>query len=150
MKLRLLDKRFMTNESIKVIFDTNIWISFLIGKQLSKIKRHIANGSITIIVTDQLILELKTVTKREKLKKYFNSESVKELIELLDTIAINVPIKTKHTICRDAKDNFLLDLIDFSNADFLVTGDKDLIALNPFQTAKILTPAEFEIIVIKL
>jgi uncharacterized protein len=42
------------------------------------------------------------------------------------------------------KDNFLLDLIDYSKADYLVTGDKDLLAHNPFKTAKILTPTEFE------
>ena len=45
---------------------------------------------------------------------------------------------------RDPKDNFLLDLIDFSKADYLVTGDKDLLEHNPFKTAQILTPNEFE------
>lgn len=38
---------------VKVIFDTNIWISFLIGKRLAKIKKHIADGNITIIITEQ-------------------------------------------------------------------------------------------------
>lgn len=71
----------MTSKSVKVIFDTNIWISFLIGKRLSKLKQHISNGSITIIITEQLLLEIKSVTKRDKLKKYFPKESVKELIE---------------------------------------------------------------------
>lgn len=134
----------MTNKSHKVIFDTNVWISFLIGKRLSKIKNHIASGNITIIVTDQLLLEIKLVTSREKLKKYFPKESVNELIELLETIAIHVPIKPKHFINRDPKDNFLLDLIDFSNADYLVTGDKDLLKHNPFKNAEILTPSDFE------
>ena len=54
-------------------------------------------------------------------------------------------IKPTHFINRDPKDNFLLDLIDFSEADYLVTGDKDLLAHNPFKTAQILTPADFEI-----
>jgi hypothetical protein len=49
-----------------------------------------------------------------------------------------------NSLSRDPKDNFLLDLIEFSEADFLVTGDKDLLELNPFKTAKILTPTEFE------
>jgi predicted nucleic acid-binding protein len=48
-------------------------------------------------------------------------------------------------INRDLKDNFLLDLIDFSKADYLITGDKDLLELNPFKTAQILTPQEFEV-----
>ena len=134
----------MTDKSVKVIFDTNVWISFLVGRRLAKIKRHISDGSITIITTEQLLLEIKSVTNREKLKKYFPKESVKELIELLQTIAEKVEIKPTHFISRDPKDNFLLDLIDFSKADYLVTGDKDLLEHNPFKTAQILTPNEFE------
>lgn len=134
----------MKNKEVKVIFDTNVWISFLIGKRLAKIKQYISDGSITIITTEQLLTEIKMVTNREKLKKYFPEESVKELIELLETIAIMVEIKPTHFISRDPKDNFLLDLIDFSNADYLVTGDNDLLVHNPFKSAKILTPTEFE------
>lgn len=131
-------------KSKKVIFDTNVWISFLIGKRLSKIKRFIADGSITIITTEQLLTEIRMVTNREKLRKYFPIDSVIELIDLLETIAVKVDIKPTHFMNRDPKDNFLLDLIDFSKADYLVTGDKDLLEHNPFKTAKILTPSEFE------
>lgn len=134
----------MTNKNIKVIFDTNVWISFLIGKRLAKIKQYITDGSITIVITEQLLTEIKTVTSRKKLKKYFPEESVKELIELLETIGEKLEIKPTHFINRDPKDNFLLDLIDFSKADFLITGDKDLLEHNPFKTAQILTPSEFE------
>ncbi len=134
----------MTNKSVRVIFDTNVWISFLIGKRLSKIKQHISNGSITIITTTQLLREIKTVTSREKLRKYFPKEDVKELIELLEIIAEKFEIKPTNFISRDPKDNFLLDLIDYSKADYLVTGDKDLLEHNPFKTAQILTPKEFE------
>ncbi len=134
----------MKVKNIKVIFDTNVWISFLIGKRLAFIKNYIADGQITIIVTQQLLDEIKDVTSRERLKKYFPKESVSELIELLETIADNMEIKPTHLINRDPKDNFLLDLIDFSKADYLVTGDKDLLVHNPFKTATILTPANFE------
>ncbi len=136
----------MSAKNIKVIFDTNIWISFLIGKRLSVIKRYISNGQITIITTAQLLEEIIQVTGRERLQKYFPKESVTELIELLDTIAEKVEITPVHFINRDPKDNFLLDLIDFSKADFLVTGDKDLLAHNPFKSAIILTPANFELV----
>lgn len=67
----------MKRENIKVIFDTNVWISFLIGKRLTGIKQYISDGSITIITTEQLLTEIKMVTNREKLKKYFPEESVK-------------------------------------------------------------------------
>jgi hypothetical protein len=134
----------MKNKVVKVIFDTNVWISFLIGKRLAKIKQYISEGSITIVITEQLLTEIKMVTNREKLKKYFPKESVKELLELLETIAKKVEIKPIHFINRDPKDNFLLDLIDFSKADYLVTGDKDLLEHNPFKTAKIISPTKFE------
>ncbi len=134
----------MKNKNIKVIFDTNVWISFLIGKRLSFIKDYISNGQITIIITPQLLKEIKDVTGRERLKKYFPKKSVEELIELLEIIGENFEISPTHFINRDPKDNFLLDLIDYSKADFLVTGDKDLLLHNPFKTATILTPADFE------
>ena len=137
----------MQAKSIKVIFDTNVWISFLIGKRLSFIKNHISSGQISIVTTEQLLKEIMEVTSLERLKKYFPKESVTELLELLDTIAEKVKIKPTHFINRDPKDNFLLDLIDFSKADYLVTGDKDLLVHNPFKSAIILTPANFEIII---
>jgi len=56
---------------VKVIFDTNVWISFLIGRRLSKIKQHISNDSIKVIITEQLLTEIKTVTNREKIKNIF-------------------------------------------------------------------------------
>ncbi len=128
----------------KVIFDTNVWISFLIGKRLSAIEQYISDKSITIVTTEQLLEEIRIVTSREKLRKYFPRKSVGELLHFLDIIAEKVDIKPTHFINRDPKDNFLLDLIDFSKADYLVTGDKDLLLLNPFKTAQILTPKEFE------
>jgi len=134
----------MKNGSVKVIFDTNVWISFLIGKRLSIVRDQITNGDIKIIITPQLLKEIKIVTSRDKLKKYFPKNSVKDLIDLLEIIAINIEIIPKHHICRDVKDNFLLDLIDYSKADFLVTGDSDLLLHNPFKTAQIITPNEFQ------
>lgn len=136
----------MKPKNIKVIFDTNVWISFLIGERLSFVKNYITSGQITIISTEQLLKEIKEVTNRERLRKYFPPQSVTELLEFLEIIAEKVEIKPTHFINRDPKDNFLLDLIDFSKADYLVTGDKDLLLHNPFKTARILTPANFEIV----
>jgi putative PIN family toxin of toxin-antitoxin system len=131
-------------KKIKVIFDTNIWISFLIEKRLTSIKEFISNGRIQIILTEQLITEIELVTQRPKLQKYFNQESVREFLLLIETIGKVYQIKPKHYLSRDVKDNFLLDLIDKSKADYLVTGDNDLLELNKFQTALILTPNQFQ------
>ncbi len=124
----------MKAKSIKVILDTNVWMSFLIGKRLAFIREHIVNGRIIIIVTPQLLTEILEVADREKLKKYFPRRAVIELIEFLEAVAENIEVSPIHFLCKDPKDNFLPDLIDFSKADFLVTGDK---------SASILTPANF-------
>ncbi len=63
---------------------------------------------------------------------------------LIGTIGKVYQIKPKHHLSRDAKDTFLLDLIDKSKAGYLVTGDNDLLELSKFQTASILTLKEFE------
>jgi len=132
-------------KNIKVIFDTNIWISFLIGKRLQTIKNLIASQQITIVLSEQLLEELQLVTQRPKLKKYFPEEKVKELIAFLKAIGqIHQPNATTQ-ISRDVKDNFLLDLAEISGAGFLVTGDKDLLVLNPFKKTEIVAPSDFEV-----
>lgn len=93
----------MMSKNIKVIFDTNVWISFLIGKRLANITQYISNGRITIIVTEQLLTEIEMVTSREKLKKYFSKDSVTELLKLLNTIAENIEVKPTYFINRDPK-----------------------------------------------
>ncbi len=96
----------MKAENIKVIFDTNVWISFLIGKRLAFIIEHIVNGKIIIIVTPQLLTEILEVTDREKLIKYFPRTAVIELIEFLEAVAENIEIVPVHLLCKDPKDNF--------------------------------------------
>ena len=61
----------MKSKNVRVIFDTNVWISFLIGKRLAKIKHYISDGTVIVITSDQLLFEIKSVTSREKLKKYW-------------------------------------------------------------------------------
>lgn len=134
----------MRSRKLKVIFDTNVWISFLIGRRLGKMKQDLAAGKIQIVYCEQLILEIRMVTEREKLRKYFPKESVEDMISLLEVIGEKVQVKKKYTISRDPKDDFLFDLIHCSRADFLVTGDKLLLTHSPFQTAQIISPNAFE------
>ena len=139
----------MKAKNIKVIFDTNVWKSFLIGKRLQIILEYIADGHITIVITEQLLREITEVSKRPKLKKYFPENKVKELISFLEIVALKVAIQPLNHLCSDPKDNFLLDLIQSSKANVLVTGDKDLLVLHPFKSAQIITPKQFEQLVIE-
>ena len=134
----------MKPKNIKVIIDTNVWISFLIGKKVYLLKDLIINEQIKIVYCEQLLIEIKEVTSRPNIKKYFPKEAVAELLDLLELIGARYEIKPIHFINRDPKDNFLLDLIDISKAEYLITGDNDLLLHNPFLTASIITPSIFE------
>jgi hypothetical protein len=83
------------------------------------------------------------VTQRPKLQKYFSAEKVKELLELLAIIGVSIEIRSEVSLCRDAKDNFLLALAKDSQANFLITGDADLLTLGSFAGTKIMTYHNF-------
>lgn len=128
----------------KVIIDTNLWISFLIGKELQYVRDLIVANKIQLITTDQLQTELKAVVERPKLQKYFNQQKVAELFSLLEIISQNVKIKDVPKVCRDPKDDFLLALCERGKVDFLVTGDKDLLVLGTYGQTEILTMKKFQ------
>lgn len=127
----------------KVIVDTNLWISFLIGKELQDLKGLIVTEKVKLITTDQLLNELKNVVARPKLQKYFAPEKVTELISLLEIVSEKIKIKKIEQICRDPKDDFLLALAKQSKANYLVTGDKDLLEIRIYGRTEILTVKKF-------
>ena len=131
---------------IKVIIDTNLWISFLIGKQLASLKYLLIEKTLVPIFSPQLLNEINLVTKRPKLQKHFPQSKVQELLELVNIIGLCIETKSKINICRDAKDNYLLALAKDSQADFLITGDQDLLILQQFGITKIVTYQQFLVI----
>jgi len=133
-----------SQKTSKIIIDTNVWISFLIGRELQDLKDLIVNEKVKIITTDQLISEIRLVTSRDKLKKYFNQDNVSDLISLLDILSDKVKINKIDRICRDPKDDFLLALSRKSRANYLITGDNDLLDLKVYGRTKIVTVKEFK------
>ena len=128
---------------IKVIIDTNLWISFLISKQLKSLKSLLVEQTIQPILSEQLLQEIALVTQRPKLQKYFPQSKVNELIDFLQIIGLSIDIRSEVSLCRDEKDNYLLALAKDSQADFLITGDKDLLVLQQFESTKIVTYQQF-------
>ena len=128
----------------KIIVDTNLWISFLIGKELQNLKDLITTEKVRLITTDQLITEIKIVTARPKLHKYFDHEKIAELISFLDIVSVKVKIKNIEAICRDPKDDFLLALSKESKAGYLITGDKLLLEIGRYARTEIVTVSKFK------
>lgn len=128
----------------RLIVDTNLWVSFLIGKELHYLKDLIVGGKVKLVVSDQLLEELQLVTSRPKLSKYFEKQKVNELLALIELISDKVKVKQIQRIGRDPKDAFLLALAKDGNADFLLTGDKDLLEIGRYHKTEIITVTEFK------
>ncbi len=90
---------------MRVVIDTNIWISYLIGKLLQEIDEKIVSKEIKIVVSEGLLKELSEVSNRPKFKNIFTPRRIKELFSLLDNYAVVIVPRQKINICRDAKDN---------------------------------------------
>lgn len=88
--------------------------------------------------SEELFDELVEVLQRPKFKKYFSHKDITELIFLLHFKTEKIEVREHVKVCRDPKDNFLLELCLSGNADYLITGDDDLSALNPFRGIKII------------
>ena len=132
------------SKTIKVIIDTNLFVSFLIGKQLQGLKGLLINFRLELIFAEQNIQELRIVTQRPKFIKYFKAEDMNDLIELIKAIGQIYTIDKVPNICRDPKDNYLLELARKGKADYLVTGDTDLLEIGKYKGTKIVTIKEFE------
>jgi putative PIN family toxin of toxin-antitoxin system len=129
---------------MRVILDTNTLVSALLVKQsiprqaFDKAKQH---GS--VLLSNATLEELDSVLKREKFKKYITDAERILFLQALLSQSILLEIEPKITACRDPKDNKFLDLAVAGVVDYLVTGDDDLLVLNPLENTKILTPREF-------
>jgi putative PIN family toxin of toxin-antitoxin system len=129
---------------IRVILDTNLWISYLISKRLSKIDKLFERGDLVLLFSEESLEEFIEVAGRARFRTYFQNKQIEELLSLFDTFGELVEVTAEIELCRDPKDNFLLALARDGEADFLVTGDADLLVIKKFEKTTILTYSEFE------
>jgi putative PIN family toxin of toxin-antitoxin system len=84
------------------------------------------------------------VAGRPKFRSYFPEEDVEELLSLFDEFGEIIDVTSEVDLCRDAKDNFLLALAKDGHADFLITGDEDLLKIRDFEKTRILSYSAFK------
>lgn len=141
--MKKLEQEDMSKKSERVIIDTNLWISFLISKNYSQLDDIIFSRKSTLIFSEELLDEFLTVIKRPKFRRFFSQQDTENLIETIQEYALFINVSSEVFLCRDAKDNFLLSLSKDSEADYLITGDKDLLELIEFESTKIITMSDF-------
>ena len=133
---------------MNIIIDTNLWISFVIGKKLSTMRVLFANPYIKIYVCDELLDEFSCVSSRLKIRKYITDYDVQETYKLMEQYCYYVPISKKAvSSIRDKKDLYLLSFAETISAHFILTGDKGLLSLQFHNQTKIVTYREFVAII---
>ena len=127
----------------KTVFDVNIWLSYFISGKSEKIIDLIENNDVIFYRSLELMSELKDVINRPKFAKYF-SNGTEEYILFVEQVAELFLTQTIFNLCPDPKDNYLFDLAYQSRSNFLVSGDKKLLAVSVDQSLKLLSLAAFK------
>lgn len=130
--------------SERFVFDTNVILSAALffdstPGQAFRLARELG----VLLVSPELVRELNDVLSRAKFERYVTRNEREKFLGLLLRETEYVEIVESIAICRDPKDDLLLEIAVNGGASVLVSGDRDLQILNPFRGISILTPAEF-------
>lgn len=124
----------------RFVFDANVIVSaFLFKNSPPRLALETAENQGIIILSETVIDELSNVLYRSKFDHYLAKLIRQELLETLVKASLLVQPSESIDECRDAKDNKYLELAISDHAESLITGDEDLLVLNPFRNIKIIT-----------
>ncbi|GHT24613.1 hypothetical protein AGMMS4957_17950 [Bacteroidia bacterium] len=131
-------------EKCKVIIDTNLWVSLLIGKKLLEMRALCDDTRLSIYTCDKLNDEFLNVSLRTKVRRYVTEQSISDVLRLITSSCINTQVLVNAiSTIRDRNDLYLLSLADTISANYLITGDKDLLILQHHNQTKIVTYTGF-------
>ena len=132
-------------KKVKVVFDTNVWVSISMNKILRD-EFFKAKQSIIVYVSREIILEISKVLLYPKIAETLSKANVnkKEALRHIEANSTTVKPKIKVNIIQeDAQDNKILECALASGAVIIVSGDKHLLELGKFRKTRIQTPREF-------
>ena len=132
---------------MKVLLDTNVWISRLLwGGMPNQIVKLARSGQIMAIVSIEILNELRNTLGYPKLQAQLSrlGETAETLLQAIEEVSVCVVAETIVVPeLRDPQDVIVLAAALAGNAEVVVTGDQDLLVLGRFEGVEILTPADF-------
>lgn len=132
---------------VKIILDTNWYISATINRKSRRVLYEIlTNPDLQVIYSQEILQEYLEVIRRARFRKFVSKRQVLRFINLILPKMSEVFITTSVQISRDKDDDYLLAMALENNAQFLITGDLDLLVLKQIGNTKIITMSEFQII----
>lgn len=128
-----------------VVFDNNVIISAAMfwtsvpAQALHKARKN----EFKIIASQYTLTELYATLLNSKFDKYVTKSKRIEFYKIYESALQIIPVTTTVIACRDPKDDMFLELAISGNANIIISGDKDLLELNPFRDIRIISPKEF-------
>jgi putative PIN family toxin of toxin-antitoxin system len=131
------------NSPARVVLDTNVVLSGLLFPGSVPSLALLNAQAATVLASDATLLELLEVMSRDRFDRYVDRDLRQHLVAEFANACETVQIVSPIHVCRDSKDDKFLEVAVDGRADLIVTGDRDLLDLHPFQGIAILTPAEY-------
>ena len=127
---------------VKIVADANVIISaYVFGGNPARVIDKALTGEIEMVISDPIAEEVRRVLSD---KFHWPQEALKELESVIDSYARKVhPVETVEEVNEDPPDNRVLECAFEAKADFIVTGDRDLLRRERFRNILILRPADF-------
>lgn len=128
----------------RFVLDTNLIVSAALFKQ--SLARQAFEKAITtgdILLSDALQAEVSEVLLRHKFDRYVSLETRLRFLSGFISLSTVVEISERIQVCRDPKDDMVLETAVNGQADTIITGDQDLLILHPFRQITILSPRVF-------
>ncbi len=131
---------------MKIILDTNVYFSaFVFDKNVLKLL-DLCHLNYKMYISEEILTEIESKLFGDKIKRIhpeYNQQTTLEFFKKIKEINTLINPTQKVTICRDPDDNKFLELALEISADYLITGDEDLLELKQFESTKILKPSQF-------
>ncbi len=127
---------------MRVVFDTNIYVSaFAIpGGHAEEAYLSAIQGRFKLFTSVPILTETATVLQT---KFEWSEEKARALVQAISRVATVVSGGTRLQVVRDEPDNRILECAIKAQAEFIVTGDRQLLALSQYEGVKILRLADF-------
>ena len=96
-----------------------------------------------VVCSTATMEELADVLSRRRFDRYVSVSDREQFMRRLLQILTMIEVITQIDECRDPKDDKFLALALDAGADYIVSGDRDLLAMSPWREIKIVAPTDF-------
>jgi putative PIN family toxin of toxin-antitoxin system len=129
---------------LRCVFDTNVYVSAAIladSKPRRTLDLALQRGR--VLLSFAVLTEVYEVLARKQFRRYVNDEDIRLFLRTLTRETVSVDVNVRIAACRDSSDDKFLELAVSGSATHIITGDSDLLELDPFQGIRIIRPQTF-------